>query len=448
MNQQLLDFIKRQIEGGKSREEITRILISQGGWTETEVKDAFASFAAPVSTVAAQSLPSSPTPALSTSAPSGVGTPTSSPMNVGAVTPPPTMGVYKQSRPPRGLRVTTTIALVVLFLLLAAGAAWAFFIYFPDLIKPKPEEALAKSLQALVAAPTIHIDGSLNAVGTFESENQITRATSTATSTLAKFSSTTPEILKGDYVIKLGFESTVDRRTAGSPKVTLSLSPDVSVKIPPLTFDLSAVLDTRSIDRTIYVQLRSMTDLLFPIDLSRLKGVWIRLEPSDYTQYTTLPDNQQAEILKKVSDSGVLTVTQEFPTVKEGGVRYRHYAFTLDHAKLASLLAQLNSIPGAATTTASLSKLESPTGEIWISASDYFPHKLTLTYKLDGAQADLSSGNTKLSGTVTFEANLSRAIEEGATVAPNDARSFSDIMGLLESAPQASSTASGTPAVR
>ena len=438
MNQQLLNFIKRQIEGGKSREEITRILVSQGGWTETEVKDAFASFAAPASTTAAQTLS---TPTLPTPAPSGVGTPTSSPTNVGVAP-----GVYKQSRPPKGLRITTTIALIAFFLLIAAGAAWAFFVYFPDLIKPKPEEALAKSLQALVAAPTIHIDGSLHAVGTFESESVPVVATSTATSTRARVAtSTTPQIVKGNYDITLGFVSNVDRRTADSPKVTLSLSPDVSIKIPPLTLDLSAVLDTRSIDRTIYVQLRSMTDLLFPIDLSRLKGVWVRLEPSDYSQYTTLSATQQAEIIQKIQDSGVLTITQEFPTVKEGGVRYRHYAFTLDHPKLASLLAQLNSIPGAATTTASLAKLDSPTGEIWISASDYFPHKLTLTYKLDGAQTDLSSGNTTLSGTVTFEANLTPAIEEGTAIAPNDAQSLSDVMGLLESPQKATSTGTSSP---
>jgi len=448
MNQQLLDFIKRQLESGHSREDITRILISQGGWTESEVKDAFASFAAPASTAAAQSITTPPSQAAQTAvAPAPVEVAhqaqpqsTATPAWHGAQTP----GVYHTSNPKgKGLRRATTISLIIIFLLLAGGAAWAFFIYFPDLIKPKPEEALARSLQALLAAPTVHIDGSLHALGTFESNSD---AILSATTTLAS-SSTTPQLISGDYDVKLGFVSNVDRRGDGDPKVTLSLSPDVSVKIPPLTFDLSAVLDTRSIDRVLYVQLRSMTDLIFPFDFSRLKGVWVRLEPSDYTQYAPA-DAQQTQLWQKLSDKGVLVITQEFPTVKESGVRYRHYAFTLDHAKLASVIAELNQIPRAATTTASLATLPSPTGEIWINSSTYFPHKLILNYKLDGAQADLSSGDTKLAGTLTFEIQFNPTIDEGSVVAPNDTHSFSDVMGLLDGSEQASSTGSSTAPVR
>ena len=453
MNQQLLDFIKRQMASGRSREDISQVLVSKGGWTEAEVKDAFTSLAAPVSTIAAQSIstPPPPTPPPPTPAPSGVGTSTSSPTNVGAA---PwhgvqTPGVYKESRPPKGLRTSTTVSLVALFLILAGGAAWAFFVYFPNLIKPKPEEAVARSLQALITAPTIRINGTLQALGDFESKTAIASSTTSTTTIKTKVSSTTPDVVKGMYDLKLGFVSNVDRRTEGEPKITLSLSPDVSVKIPPFAFDLSAVLDTRSINRTIYIQLRSMTDLLFPIDFARLKGVWIRLEPSDYTQYGSLPNSEQAVLWEKISTSDAFVITQELPLVKEGGERYRHYAFRIDYSKLQTLIAELNRIPGAATTTASLATLPGPTGEIWLSSSDYFPHKLTLTYKLDGAKTDIaSSGETQLSGTVTLEALFSRTIEEGGLNAPADATSLSDIMTLLESPKQASSTASGTPAVR
>lgn len=458
MNQQLLDFIKRQLESGHSREDITRTLISQGGWTETEVKDAFASFAAPTNTAAAQSIgtpPSTPltqsastTPAQATPTLAPESQPVAKPEWHGAQAP----GVYKDTQTKsKGLRRSTTVTLIILFLLLAGGAAWAFFVYFPDLIKPKPEEALARSLQAFLTAPTVHIDSSIRAVGTFESaeQNGISASSSAesahSTSTLIRISSTTPQSIKGDYNISLGLVSNIDRRDGGDPKVTLSLSPDISVKIPPLTFDISAVLDTRFIDRIFYVQLRSMTDLFFPIDFSRLKGVWIQFKPTDYNQYSS---TTQEQLWQQLRTSGALVITQEFPTVKEDGVRYRHYAFTLDQAKFASLIADLNQIPGAATTTASFVSLPSPTGEIWIDSSTYFPHKLLLTYTIDGAQTDLSSGDTKLAGTVTFEAHFTPTIDEGSVVAPDNVHSFSDVMGLLSGSESASSTGSSTAPVR
>jgi hypothetical protein len=232
---------------------------------------------------------------------------------------------------------------------------WGFFVYFPNLIKPKPEEAIARSFQALITAPMIHVEGNLHALGTFESINRETQASSTATSTRA---------IKGDYDLKLGFVSTIDRHVPSDPKVTLSLSPDISVKIPPLAFDLSAVVDTRSINRVLYVQLRSMSDLLFPLDLARLKGVWIRLEPNEYTQLTSLSEDQQSTLWKKINESGAFNITQELPIVKESGVRYRHYAFTIDRSKLVALITELNNIPGVATNTASLALLPSPTGEV------------------------------------------------------------------------------------
>ena len=338
------------------------------------------------------------------------------------------------------LRTSTTVALVTLFLFLAGGAAWGFFVYFPNLIKPKPEEAIARSLQALIVAPTMYSEGTLRATGTFENKS-IHTSSSTA--------STTPDVLEGTYDVKIAFVSTMDRRSAGNPHITLSLSPDVSVKIPPFSFDLSAVLDTRAIDRTIYVQLRSMTDLLFPIDLARLKGVWIRLDPNDYQAYDSFPNNENALLWKKIIENKVFAVTQEFPTVKENGVRYRHYAFSLDHNKLLALITELNRIPGATTTSASLSLLPKPTGEIWISSSDYFPYKLTLSYTLDGAETGLASaGEIKLSGTVALETLFSRDSRGESIAAPVNARSLSEIMGLLGGANSASSTASATPAVR
>jgi hypothetical protein len=69
-----------------------------------------------------------------------------------------------------------------------------------------------------------------------------------------------------------------------------------------------------------------------------------------------------------------------------------------------------------------------------------------LTYKLDGAQTDLSSiGETKLSGTITFETKFSRDEGTGSVVEPVDTSSLSDIIDLLENSDQASSTGSGTP---
>lgn len=421
MNQQLLDFIKKQMESGQTREDITNVLISRGGWTKDEVSAAFASFASPVSAGVAQVLQSTPPPP-----------PEPKPTQM-YVAPhplaPANPGVYTPTTK-KGLRRSTTILLIVFFIVLAVGAAWAFYSYFPNLIKPNPEEAIARSVQTLIQSPTVHASGTLQAVGTFESAGAVGTGT--------------PTSIQGDYEIVVGIESNIDRTAAVDPKVSLTLSPDVSVKIPPVTFAASAVLDTRTLNRIVYVQLRSITDILFPIDIARLRGIWIKLEPGDYTQYPGFSSKQQAAVLKKVYDSGALVVTKEHPIVKENGNKYRHYSFTIDNAKFRALMLSLGALPGAATTTASLAALPSPVGEIWISASDYFPHKLMLTYKLDAAQTEISGNDALVTGDVSMNLNFSKVARQASLTTPSDTTSFVDVVNLLTRPQSGTSTASSS----
>lgn len=466
MNQQLLDFIKKQSLAGRSRDEISHMLITQGGWTETEVNDAFAhafTASAPVTPPAPQTPPSTPvinpTP-----------TPTSSPRNSTplnnshpSVSAPRSWqetaapGVYGAPQTKPRLRKTTTIGLIILFLIIAAGAAWGFVYYFPSLMRPEPEEVLARVAQSLAETPSIHIDGTVNVEGSFDRVMLPASAVSQSATGTRVTATGTPERTSGTYDVRVGVRGDIDR-SGENPRASLSLSPDVSLSIPPLTIDLAAELDTVTLNRTVYVQIRSITDLLLPIDLTRLRGVWVRLDESSASDNgVTLPSGSRTELLKLLSESGAFEVTESLPQTVVGDTKVYRYGFRINLDSVITLFERMVSEYAGTELTAEerseierarklLSEFDDPTGEIWIDTKTHFPRRIALSYTFNGARSDTQTSSTEVTGTASVELELSPLLSSDI-VEPANATSLGEALSsLFAPGDVATSTgATGTP---
>lgn len=383
MNQQLTNFVKNQLSAGKKRDEIKSILINQGGWTEKEVEDVFTQINIPANI---------PKPVIENDEPRILRNEDKT-----------NVGLYQPGKRPR-MNWATTAILAVIFVLLFGGAAWAMVKYFPNLLRPVPEEVLNKTFLSLEELKTAHYEGAFSAKGTILMPMAVNASSTNGSSTA------------GSYDVKVTFSGDMDRTDNDNPKVILSITPDVKIKMPPITFDITATIDSRAVDRIVYVQLKSITDLMLPFDLARFKGKWIKLESDDaQNQGLSISQFNREKIAAVLKETPIIKITEELKDEKIDGLKAYHYKFTVEKEVLAKLIEDKES-------KRQLSEMTMPAGEIWISKDDFIPVKVKFNYQMK---------SENINGTVEGEIRLFKANEPISITAPEGALTFNELMGEL-----------------
>src|SRR3989338_5526234 len=266
MNPKLIDYIRTQTVLGKTPEDISQALITQGGWTKEEVAAAFTAFRAErkAPEIAVVREEYHPLAASTVKTPSTI--PEVKP-TAGEV------GLPEGSRTSRRVHhfsLRTTLILIAVFLLLAATAVYGYFVYLPTMNQPSLAEALPEIARGTAALPSASYVGSYHATGTFNYMKSSPSATTDPSTRMT-----------GSFDMQVPFSFSyikADPANEGDIKLHGRIEPYVAFSMPPLSFVASATSSLIVVDKTFYVRLDDISEImLIPFDFSQLTGVWIKI---------------------------------------------------------------------------------------------------------------------------------------------------------------------------
>jgi hypothetical protein len=271
VTEELISYIKTQLDAGIDRKEIMRILKSQGGWEEADVAETFAKIGQdrspggePVKAgdeLAREFLREDSRPAQNI-----YRAPSVTPGETAETTPESNsiLGAATEPEVKSGGKKAVTAAITVIVLLgILAGAAYGYFTYFKS---PKPydilSEMIAKSMEVTSAQETgeVKLDLSLAV-----DDNDITAMQDFFTSDEVAIS----------YLVS--YDMAYDISDAANQKVdgffTLELGGDMGV----MKVNFEGTVDVKMVDNIMYFRLRDTTPFM-DFDLSPYEDRWVELD--------------------------------------------------------------------------------------------------------------------------------------------------------------------------
>ena len=340
MNPKLIDYIRTQTVLGKTPEDISQALITQGGWTKEEVAAAFTAFRAErkAPEIAVVREEYHPLAASTVKTPSTI--PEVKP-TAGEV------GLPEGSRTSRRVHhfsLRTTLILIAVFLLLAAAAAYGYFVYLPTMNQPSLAEALPEIARGTAALPSASYVGSYHATGTFNYMKSSPSATTDPSTRMT-----------GSFDMQVPFSFSyikADPANEGDIKLHGRIEPYVAFSMPPLSFVASATSSLIVVDKTFYVRLDDISEImLIPFDFSQLTGVWVKIDQSVAAESTKdqvvslkyqVPSTASSTaFIKKVFEraltEGAIKITDTLRGGVVGGVQTYRYRFQIDPGRLFTL---------------------------------------------------------------------------------------------------------------
>ena len=421
MNSKLIDYIRTQTVLGKTPEDISQALITQGGWTKEEVAAAFTAFRAerkaPEIAVVREEY---------------------HPLAASTVKTPSTIPEVKPAARARRFSLRTTLILIAVFLLLAATAAYGYFVYLPTMNQPSLAEALPEIARGTAALPSASYVGSYHATGTFSyMKSGPSAAADPSTRIRGSFDAQAP--FSFSYI-------KADPANEGDIKLHGRIEPYVAFSMPPLSFVASATSSLIVVDKTFYARLDDISEImLIPFDFSQLTGVWVKM-PADGSQTSEtaevgLPADAIAsstalakKALERALKEEVIKVVDTLPGGSIGGMRTYRYRFQIDVGKLSIIIAEETRNSGGADITAELDRefaaLPPLWGDLWIDRDTLALRRLTVAYRV--------STTTPLdSDTVTeFDISSLFTIERQGSVpsaiaAPADSVTLEELMDTI-----------------
>ena len=401
INQQLLDYIKQQIQQGADREKINNSLMANG-WQVSDMKEAFDS-------IMPSNQPVQPTPLTG-----------STPQPFSTFSPQPQNGMRK-----------TVLAVLIIGVLVIGGGAFAYFNYFQS-----PEKIVQKMTAKLTEVKSLEYSGEIKV----EAD---TKDLLGGSGNLLQ--PTQPVSNKKTSNFSVNFNGVSDTNDLNNPKGSFSFNINTDA-LGQENFTLG--LEIRTIDKIVYAKLSNLPNLGF-FDLTAVANQWIKIDTEALKKQFGLEkleaqikeaqkkqelSPEQIEKLKTVvQQRKVFKITESLADEKIEGVNTYHYKFTIDKEEIKKLFADISQITQDKTLTEkelaefdeSFKAIELPEGEIWIGKKDFLPYKISLSSLIKETEKSKTSG--KVSFTLLFK-NFNKPVQ---IEIPAPVKTLEEILGGL-----------------
>lgn len=302
INQQLLDYIKQQLQQDIDREKINNSLLANG-WQTSDIKEAFDSIMPSNQSV-------QPTPLTS-----------SAPQSFSTLSPQPQNGMSKI--------LLATILIVGVFVF--GGGAFTYFNYFQS-----PDKIVQKMIAKLTEIKSLEYSGEIktevNAGDLLGGGNLLQPAQPVLNNKTSNFS--------------INFSGVSDTNDLNNPKGSFSFNINTDA-LGQENFTLG--LEIRTIDKIVYAKLSNLPNLGF-FDLTAVSNQWIKIDTEALKKQFGLEkiEEQLEELQKKqelspeqieklktaVQQHKVFRITENFASEKIEGVYTYHYKFTIDKEEI------------------------------------------------------------------------------------------------------------------
>ena len=282
VTEELISYIKSQLDSGLERNDIVKILKSQGGWQETDIADAFAQIgkdklpnnnhqkvggemSKPIITdqQTSQENDSTDKDMLKVQEERDK-TQTSQQSSQGGHHPDSILGQASKKEKGGGSKKKIILVVVVIVLLgVFAGAAYGYFTYFKN---PKPITLLmqtaAKGMEVTVAKETGNLKFGLDIVVDSDSDSAI--------EDLFTNDKTSFEYLVS-YDMEYDISDVANQKVDGF--LTFGLDGDMGLE----TVNFDGTVDVKMVDNIVYLQLRDTTPFM-ELDLREYEDRWIEID--------------------------------------------------------------------------------------------------------------------------------------------------------------------------
>ena len=460
INQDLVFYIKEQQRNGIPASVIKELLITRGGWKETDIDEAFKFITVGGTKEAVAPTPPptpapvvAPTPALKLEtnivSPAPIQSP--APVSQAPVQPITTNTIDSSIYAPThanvapefegsgkikypnvttkksGKKAVLFAVIILLVLVIGGGGAYAYMFY----IHPTPERVLAKMISNI--SSVTGFDYSVESVTTLTLPTPKFGVTNSDTATTPEAPTPQTVTVKGTGTVDAHDTNNIESESKFNLKTTL-LPIDVEVQ-------------TKSINGVFYVQIPNIGIFTSFISPSLKAGDWLSFSKSDLenavkdnpqliTRFGVgsdafakkLTGEEKLELFKALGDTNTIISTVELPKETLSGITLHRYQWTLDKNGLVEFLKKaLPIISGKMITTDDERQLSEfadsfdiTDGEIWIGATDFLPHKIMFTMRKKG---DVTEGVNYITNTISFD-NFGKTLSLSA---PDTAHSYYDI---------------------
>jgi hypothetical protein len=425
ITQELLNYIKQQLQEGKNKQEIKNSLL-QVGWQEQDIEEAFSSLSINQTSQTPQT-------------------------NISSFQPP-----FEQIPTKRkNKKLIVIISIIVLFLAVIGGGIFAYFNYFQS-----PEKITQKMIEKLLEIKSLEYYGEIKPQFTDSSLN--------------------------NAIIKFSVSS--DEQDSNNPKSQFSLDLKIPLPeqllpflrepeqnlLPPeqnlLANELSLGLEARSINKLIYFRINNL-DVRFS-DLNskflnepkvNLSSKWVKIDLEElkkqlgefkYEEKELTPE-QIKKIKNTIKQTKFVKIVKKLPDEKIEGVKTHHYEFTIDKEEFKNLITNIwniiteeNKKNGTSTGendnefmnnlmdqevkdtvmnfVDEFSKKVNSKSEIWIGKKDLLPYKIELNFELKNPEE--LGGLKTINFTISFKNfNKPLQIEE-----PKETISLEEFLNEIE----------------
>ncbi|KKQ75885.1 MAG: hypothetical protein US98_C0057G0010 [Parcubacteria group bacterium GW2011_GWC1_38_6] len=385
INQQILDYIKEQLQSGKTKDDIKNSL-STGGWLPSDVEEAF------------NMLNSQVQPQL---------------------TPPDNMSSVRPRKPKKAL---FAIISIIIGITIIGGGIFAYLNY-----SQSPESILQKMSSKLIE------------IKSFEYSGEITAQINTdALDTYAG----TKDSSSNKVNFSINFNGSSDIQDLDNPKDQLALN----IKADALPIgDSFFEIETRTIDKIIYIKINNLPDLGI-FDLSAVENQWIKIDTENIKKQLGLEKfeeqikekqkeqeltPEQIEELKTVlQQAKIFKATEKLPNEKVDGINTYHYKIEIDKEGLKKIFAEISDIAkdkflSDAEFEKIIESLGFHDGEIWIGKKDLLPYKFSSSLTIKETETSKTSGEFNV---ILLFKNFNKPI---SIEIPKPNKSLEEILGEL-----------------
>jgi hypothetical protein len=404
INQQLIDYIKYELQQGISKETIINNLVSQG-WQMSDINQAFDLISAensPNQTLINQSVSS--------------------------------------GSQDSGKKFNKKLLFIILIIgALISGSVLEYFYYFQE----SPEKIVEKMVANLMAIKTLEYQGEIKI------EAIIPDHLMTISEPVQPVQKT---FIKEPTNLFINFSGKSDIADLNNPKISLSInlkSDALKTLIESAEKEVTAGLDYIFLNKIHYIRFTTLPNLGF-IDLGFLSNQWIKIDieaiqknfgdmiPLDekiknVQEQTNLTADKLDKLKQIIKETKAIKLTKKLGSEKIEGVNTWHYKFSFDKDAVKKLIMNFVEIlDNKALSNEDIGKLDEGlqsldnfNGEIWIGKKDYLPYKIFFETEIkDSNQPDLSG---KIA--ITFLAkNYNKPIQINA---PSQTKNIEEIMAQL-----------------
>ena len=377
IDQQLLDYIKKELGMGVSKEEIKNILLSNG-WQDNDIEEVF-NFKEPSEEIIPNNIPrqSDVNPVSLSEQPLSSNLPETK-LSEDVIS-------TKSSKKPLKIIIS-----IILALMLIGGSVFAYFYYFES-----PERIVAKMLENMSNVKSLEYKGQMAV--------EVETLTTSSISYFLEKADNSKEKQKESALLDLS--GSFDINNLDSPKLVSSIK--ITSDVIEENTEASIIIN----DEVYYFKLTDIPNIFF--DASFLEDKWVSVDLKEIKKYLEeegkgedveefekqkkiLLEEKTEQIKEITKKANVYIITKKSIDEINGKKAYR-YAFTMSREKIIDLFSEINKLisdeplikdEDRQEVMEILKDVEMPSGEVWIGKEDLLLYKIKIDYTLENIEME------------------------------------------------------------